>query len=81
MSLRSGMLWLDNSRTRGLSEKIALAVAYYVQKYGMAPDAVEVNPRNNPAQIEIVDGVAVINNRHILPSHILVGQYAKQEAR
>lgn len=41
--MRVGMLWLDDSKTRNLAEKVQRAAAYYEEKYGRLPELCFVN--------------------------------------
>lgn len=76
----TSMMWFDGSSGRGLPEKIALAVAYYRQKYQLLPNLVSVNPQDNPGGITDLDGIRVVSERSTLKNHLIIGQSLKQEA-
>ena len=42
--MQIGMLWFDNNPKEKLEEKVEHAVAYYMKKYGAAPNLCYVNP-------------------------------------
>jgi len=78
--MRVGMLWLDDSPRRPLSEKVRRAVAYYRQKYGRQPTLCYVHPAMLPqGQLE-VDGVAVRPLKDILPQHLWLGVNEARES-
>lgn len=70
--MKIGLLWFDNSPTDALSVKINRAAAYYAQKTGEIPNACYTNPANCPAET-VIDQIAVIPTRHILPHHFWIG--------
>jgi hypothetical protein len=74
--MTTGMLWIDTSN-RPLSEKIAKAAAYHLQKYGRAPDLCLVNPStqiDNP-EVKGANGSAITVRpfKSVLPGHLWIG--------
>ena len=70
--MKIGMLWFDNDPNTELDDKIARAAAYYLNKYGQAPNVCFVhhsmaNGEKQPGRIEIRTTNAV------LPNHLWIG--------
>jgi hypothetical protein len=70
-----GMLWLLNKNsTMTLAQKIAQAAAYYLKKYGRAPELCLVNPSMLDGQtLDDVPGITVRPWRPVLPGHMWIG--------
>lgn len=66
---RVGMLWRDGSQAR-LAERIERAGAYYLRKYGQAPNVCFVHP----AEFEEFDGsIQVVRSKVVQPGHLWIG--------
>lgn len=63
-----GMLWLDDDKTRSLTEKAQRAVAYMVEKYGRKPATIFTQAVQ--ASGTSVDGIPVEPMANVLPSHL-----------
>lgn len=68
-----GMLWLDNSQSNDLTDKVRAAATYYRRKYGQSPNLCYVHPSMLPEGTLRVDGVAVHPMDDILPQHLWLG--------
>ena len=74
--MSQGLLWFDNS-SAPLAEKVSKAAAYFLKKYGRAPEVCLVNPATKMEKSEIQgsDG-GTINIRpfqSVLPNHLWIG--------
>ncbi len=69
----TGMLWLDDDKSRSLEEKVKRAVAYYKDKYGQTPELCLVN-KAMLAETRQVDQVQVRPAGNVIPHHFWVGQ-------
>lgn len=73
--MKQGLLWFDNDSKRSLEDKIAQAVARYVQKFGHEPNTCCVNPQmigeGEGARLSIQ--VRVVSVHNVLPHHFWVG--------
>lgn len=67
------MLWFDNDPKTDLSEKIEAACAYYLNKYGEAPNQCVVNPVMLPDDEIKSFGLKITASQTILPNHLWIG--------
>jgi hypothetical protein len=68
------MLWLDDDRRTGISERVDRAVAYYRGKYGRRPNLCIVHP--STLGEEVYHGSADVEVRtsfSVLPDHLWLG--------
>lgn len=68
-----GMLWYENDKGKTLEKRIAEAVAFYRQKYGLEPNLCMVHNGEAPEGQRWIDGVEVKGSRSVLPNHYWVG--------
>jgi hypothetical protein len=73
--MKQGLLWFDNDSKRSLEDKIAQAVARYVQKFGHEPNTCYVNPQmiGEGEDARISKQVRVVPAHNILPHHFWIG--------
>lgn len=76
--MKKGMLWLDDSKQRSLEEKVRRAAAYYVDKYGEAPQFCFVNQGMLTDDVDdddamLIDEIQVSSLTGVLPSHLWLG--------
>ena len=69
-TLKAGMLWLDDSKSRTFTEKVERAAKYYEGKYGQKPTLCVVWAET---EVEDVDGIEVMGSRAVMPSHFWIG--------
>ncbi len=69
----TGMLWLDDDKSRSLEEKVKRAVAYYRDKYGQSPELCLVN-KAMLAETQQVDQVQVRPAGNVILHHFWVGR-------
>ncbi len=74
--MKTGMLWFDPSGS--LEERVRRAAAYYERKYGMKPNICYVERTQCTA--EIVDGIAIKPDGHVLKNHLFLGRIDEQNA-
>lgn len=67
--LRIGMLWYGDKK-KTLAENVAVACAFYREKYGDSPDVAYVNPQDVDASTPLV---RIVPNKTILRQHVWVG--------
>ncbi len=68
-----GMLWFDNDPKRDLGAKVQTAAAYYLQKYGQAPNLCFVHPSMLPDESGRAGAVSIMTNITVLPNHFWIG--------
>jgi len=68
-----GMLWLDNEPEIDLYHKIAKAVFYYQNKYGLKPDLCFVHPSILPRKTQISMDIQIKPNPTLRPDHLWLG--------
>jgi hypothetical protein len=69
-----GMLWFNNDPKMTLANKIKQAAAYYLKKYGRAPELCLVHPAMLDGQtLNDVGGITVRPWRPVLPGHLWIG--------
>jgi hypothetical protein len=64
------MLWQNGDQDAGLVEAVDEAVGYYLDKYGRAPNRVQV-PEDFPEGV-LVSGMLIERARNILPGHLML---------
>lgn len=70
--MKEGMLWLDDSKQRPLTEKVKRAAAYFEKKYQRKPNLCQVNHEQLAGQM-VVDGVTVKPVSNVLLHHFWLG--------
>jgi hypothetical protein len=70
-----GMLWLDDDKRRSLEEKVQLAAAYYLNKYGQKPELCLVN-KAMLAQEQRFGSIKVQPVQNIMPHYFWLGRRA-----
>lgn len=70
----TGMLWFDNDPKTSLEDKIKKAAGYYSEKYHKNADLCFVHPTMMPEDGVSVDGIRVIESKHVRPNHFHIGQ-------
>ena len=75
--LKTGMFWLNDEKGLPVEEAVIKAGEYFRKTRGEMPNCVEVNPQDNASNVEVVifdtTSIVVLNNRAILPNHLLMG--------
>ena len=72
-----GMLWFNNDSTMAEPAKIAAAVKYYLNKYGIAADLVYVHPAQGVPAGDLNLGstcVTIKHSRSVMPNHYWIGR-------
>jgi hypothetical protein len=67
--VETGLLWYDADRVKPTSRKIDEGVRRHREKFGRAPNACHVNPRNVVAH----PALRVVADRLIQPNHFWLG--------
>lgn len=74
--MTTGMLWFDNTNTP-LAQKVAKAAAYYLKKYGRAPELCLVNPKvtidNDTVNGSSGGTITIRQSNIVLPGHLWIG--------
>jgi len=74
--MTSGMMWHDNSSTP-LAQKVAKAAAYYLKKYGHAPELCLVNPSmkidSDTVNSASGNSITIRQSKIVLPDHLWIG--------
>jgi hypothetical protein len=73
-----GMLWFDNSKD-ALDERVRRAAAYYGKKFGKEAMVAEA-PVCDIQAARMVDHLVVLPNKSILPHHMILFYYYKNQA-
>ena len=71
--IQEGLLWFDDTATRPLADKVALAAQRYQQKYGHVPEVCYVHPDELKGQNASADTVKVLPAKMVLPHHFWLG--------
>lgn len=71
--MKVGMLWFENDKGKPVDKRIAEAVGFYRQKYGLEPNVCMVSMQDAPEGERWLDGVEVKSSRSVLPNHYWVG--------
>lgn len=73
--MEQGLLWFDKDSKRSLEDKIAQAVARYVQKFGHEPNVCYVNPQmiGEGESAKMSAQVRVVSLHNVLPHHFWIG--------
>jgi single-strand DNA-binding protein len=64
------MLWQNGGHDAGLDEAVDEAVGYYCDKYGRAPNRIQV-PEDFPEGV-LVSGMLIERARNVLPGHLML---------
>jgi len=67
-----GLLWLDETLKRPMSENVAQAADRYQRKFGRAPNLCYVNAGQMNGET-VVGGVRLVAARNVLPYHFWIG--------
>ena len=71
--MNDGMLWMSDRGNRPVEKKIAEALSYYRQKFGVEPTLCLAHPSEIPTDMQQVEGVTVRTDRIVLPMHFWIG--------
>ena len=71
--MRTGMLWFDDSNSRGVDEKVMRAAAYYESKYGSMPTLCFVHPSMLKQESLSLGAIEVRTVNTVLPYHFWLG--------
>jgi hypothetical protein len=71
--IMKGLLWFDDDLTRTVADKVARAVARYLQKYGHNPDVCYVHLQAMRERELTVGAVKVMPAQMVLPNHFWLG--------
>jgi hypothetical protein len=69
-AMREGLLWYDGDKRRAAIEKLDLAAARYLERFGREPNQCHVHPD----QVFEHPTVRIVGDATILPNHFWIGE-------
>ena len=70
--MQHGMLWYDNHMEADISARVALAVEYFISKYGCPPTHCYIHPDMLCEGLNAPQGVKIETSARVLRNHIWI---------
>lgn len=68
--MKEGMLWYNGQHGKNISESIASAIDFFMNKYGSKPQICYLNPEHLDKSLNLTNNVKIVSSERVIMNHI-----------